>query len=192
MESGNEKRVVLGITGASGIAYALRTAEMLASGGCRIYCAITDAAKLVAESEIEGGLAAQLKNSGVDYIYGEGDFSAPIASGSFYFDAMAIVPCSMKTLGKTANSIADNIVVRAAEVALKERRRLVVVPRETPLAATHLRNMLALAEAGAVVLPAVPAFYTKPKTVADIVDFVAARVVAAMGFRHNFLREWGK
>ena len=97
----------------------------------------------------------------------------------------------MKTLGKIANSIADNLVVRAAEVALKERRRLVVVPRETPLAITHLKNMLELAQAGAVVLPACPAFYHNPKSAGDLVDFVAARVVSSMGIKQDFLKEWG-
>lgn len=192
MEPTDKKRVVLCVTGASGIAYAARTAAILSSCGCRIYCAATAAARDIAQRELGTPLDDAMKAAGVEKIFGEFDFSAPMASGSFYFDAMAVVPCSMKTLGKIANSIADNVVVRAAEVALKERRRLVVVPRETPLAATHLRNMLALARAGAVVLPAAPAFYNNPRSVSDIVDFVAARVAAAMGFRNGFIKEWGE
>ena len=118
------------------------------------------------------------------------DFYAPPASGSFKFDAMCILPCSMNTLGKIAGSIADNLLVRAAEVALKERRRLVVCPRESPLALSHIENMKTLFLSGAVVLPVCPAFYNKPKSITDIADFTASRAAAAMGFDGN-LAEWG-
>ena len=104
---------------------------------------------------------------------------------------MAVSPCSMKTLGKIANSIADTLAVRAAEVALKERRRLVIVPRETPLALTSMRNMCAVSEAGAVVLPPSPGFYSRPACVGDIIEFVTARTLSAMGAEQSILKEWG-
>ena len=191
MESFYKKRIVLGITGASGIAYAIKTVEMLRQADCEIFCAVSDASKIVAQTEMNIDIEKTLQNAGVDKIYTEHDISAPIASGSFRFDAMAVVPCSMKTLGKIANSIADNLVVRAAEVALKERRRLVIVPRETPLATTQIRNMLALSEAGAVILPASPAFYFKPEKVEEMVSFVSARILASLEIERTFLKEWG-
>ncbi len=191
MRENDKKRIVIAITGASGAEYALATVSMLKRAGCEIFCIASDAAKDVALRETECELAQSLATAGAEKVYDERDFDAPCASGSFYFDAMAVVPCSMKTLGKIANSIADNLVVRAAEVALKERRRLVVVPRETPLAITHLKNMLEVAQAGAVVLPACPAFYHNPKSAGDLVDFVAARVVSSMGIKQDFLKEWG-
>ncbi len=187
----DKKRIVLAVTGASGLQYAIKTAEMLAAAECEIFCCATECAKKVAQTELEADLVEALRNAGATRVYSENDFSAPMASGSFYFDAMAVVPCSMKTLGKIANSIADNLAVRAAEVALKERRRLVVVPRETPMNSAQIKNMLELSLAGAVVLPATPAFYNKPQSVDDIVAFVAARITAAVGVRQNYLREWG-
>lgn len=187
----DKKRIVLAVTGASGLQYAIRTAEMLSEAGCEIFCCATECAKKVAQTELETDLTQALLNAGATRVYSENDFSAPMASGSFYFDAMAVVPCSMKTLGKIANSIADNLAVRAAEVALKERRRLVVVPRETPMSAAQIKNMLELSLAGAVVLPASPAFYNKPQSVDDMVGFVAARITASLGVRQNFLKEWG-
>ncbi len=191
MCSKNKKRIVLAITGASGIPYAIRLAQMLIKTECEIFCAISNASKIVAKQEMDEELELSLKKIGIKNIYSESDFFAPMASGSFYFDAMVIAPCSMKTLGKIANSIADNLIVRAAEVALKERRRLVVIPREAPLATTQLKNMLTLSEAGATILPASPAFYQKPKTIEDIVDFVAARAFSSLGFEQNYLKEWG-
>ncbi|MBE6413415.1 MAG: UbiX family flavin prenyltransferase [Verrucomicrobiaceae bacterium] len=191
MESFYKKRIVLGITGASGIAYAIKTAEMLKQADCEIFCAVSDASKMVAQEEVGINLVERLQKVGVDKIYAENDISAPIASGSFRFDAMAVVPCSMKTLGKIANSIADNLVIRASEVALKEKRRLVIVPRETPMATTQIRNMLTLSEAGAVILPASPAFYFKPQKVEEMVSFVSARILASLEIERTFLKEWG-
>lgn len=192
MTTAEKKRVVLCITGASGTIYALRTAEMLAKAECEVCAVVSDCAKTVAQTESETDIEAQLRRAKIENVYAENDFFAPPASGSAKFDAVAIVPCSMKTIGKIANSIADNLIVRAAEVALKERRRLVVVPREAPYATAHLRNMLTLSEAGAVVLPASPAFYFKPATITDLADFVAARILSAIGIEQEFLKEWGK
>lgn len=197
-----KKRIVVAVTGASGIIYALRLLKILMDGCAEIFCITTNSAKEIIPSEICGAKdipSALLKTFPEKYaeklgqitFLSESDFSAPPASGSFVFDAMAVIPCSMKTLGKIANSIADNLVVRAAEVALKERRTLVVVPRETPLALTHLRNMCTLSEAGAVILPACPAFYQNPKSATDMADFVAARTAMSLGVNQNVLREWG-
>ena len=197
-----KKRAVVAVTGASGIIYALRLLKVLMDNNAEIFCIATNSAKEILPCEtggakdIYGALSRECPKEYAEKIenisfFDESDFSAPPASGSFFFDAMAVIPCSMKTLGKIANSIADNLVVRAAEVALKERRTLVVVPRETPLALTHLRNMCSLSEAGASILPACPAFYQKPKSVADIADFIAARAAMAMGFKQNIFKEWG-
>jgi len=119
------------------------------------------------------------------------DWRAPVASGSNPADAMAVCPCSMGTLGAIAGGLADNLIERAADVMLKERRPLVLVPRETPLSAIHLENMLKLARAGAVILPPAPAFYTRPQTVADVVDFVVARVLDHLRVPHDLVPRWG-
>jgi 4-hydroxy-3-polyprenylbenzoate decarboxylase len=190
-----DKRIVIGISGASGLPYAKRLLEYFAQDGASVYCVATRQAKEIFNDEcgfpFDDYSAEILKKHSNVKFFDNGDFYAPIASGSFRFDAMAVCPCSMKTLGQLANSIADNLLLRAAEVALKERRRIVVVARETPLALTHLRNMCTLSEAGAIVFPACPAFYFKTKEVSDIVDFIAARTISAMGFRQNIIPEWG-
>ena len=206
-----EKRYVVAITGASGTAFGIDLLRKLATADCKIYCVFTDAAKEIAKTELDGAtnLAEAIRKlesssywntpqKAIDEaalskirVCKNSDFAAPIASGSFNFDAMAISPCSMKTLGKIANSLADNLAVRAAEVALKERRRLVLVPRETPLALTSMRNMCAVSEAGAVVLPPVPEFYSDPKCIGDIIEFVTARTLSAMGIEQKILKEWG-
>ncbi len=187
----NKKRVVLAITGASGIPYALRLVELLREKSCEIFCVVSKASRTVALQELDDELDKMLKDRGVEKIYNEDDFFAPMASGSFYFDCAVVVPCSMKTLGKIANSIADNLIVRAAEVALKERRKLIVVPRESPLATTQIRNMLTLSQAGAIILPASPAFYHKPKTIDNLIDFVVARILSAIGLNQELVKEWG-
>ncbi len=124
--------------------------------------------------------------------YPNGNMAAPIASGSRPFDAMVICPCSMSTGAKIASGISDNLITRAASVALKERRRLVIVPRETPMSSIHLRNLATLAEAGAIVLPAAPAFYGKPQKVGDLVDFIAGRVLDSLGIENRLYRRWAQ
>jgi 4-hydroxy-3-polyprenylbenzoate decarboxylase len=124
-------------------------------------------------------------------VFGREDWMAPVASGSNPADAMAVCPCSMGTLGAIAAGLADNLIERAADVMLKERRPLVLVPRETPLSAIHLENMLKLARAGAVILPPVPAFYTRPDSVGAIVDFVVARVLDQLGVANDLVARWG-
>ena len=189
------KVVAVAISGASGMPYARRLLEILAKNDFEIHAVASDASLPIFESETGISFADFkadfLKRFGKVKFYGESDFSAPIASGSFKFDAMSICPCSMKTLGLIANGCGSNLITRAADVALKERRRLVIVARETPLALTHLKNMCAATEAGAIVLPACPAFYGKADSVEDLVNFVAARTLAAMGFEQSEISPWG-
>ncbi len=195
-----KKRFVVAITGASGVVYGLELIRHLLLQEFQVHCIITETARPILSDEISsknysfiGGLGdGKFESKNPDFfIYKEDDFHAPCASGSFKFEAMVVSPCSMKTLGKIANSIGDNLVVRASEVALKERRKLVLVPRETPLALTHLRNMVSITEAGGIILPACPGFYHDPKTIEDLVDFITARTLMTIDVEQNFLREWG-
>lgn len=191
-----DKKIAVGICGASGMPYARRLMEVLAESGASVYASASSAAKPIFKSEL--GIefqdfvnALSQKFPSVKF-FDDFDFSAPIASGSFYFDAMAICPCSMKTLSRIATATGDNLICRAADVALKERRKLVLVARETPLSLIYLRNMVSVTEAGAVVLPACPAFYFKENTVKELVDFVVARTLSAMGIKQNLTAQWGE
>ncbi len=169
MGDSKTKRVVVSITGASGVIIGALLIRHLLKADADVFCVVSNAAKKIIPTETDfDDIKSLLKNllpndPRVDDVkfFDEDDFSAPPASGSFNFDAMAVAPCSMKTLGKIANSIADNLVIRAAEVAIKERRRLVVCPRETPLALAHIRNMETLFLSGAIVLPPSIPFYAK-------------------------------
>lgn len=190
------KKIAVGICGASGMPYARRLLEVLAESGASVYASASSAAKPIFKSELgiefqDFANALSQKFPSVKF-FDDFDFSAPIASGSFYFDAMAICPCSMKTLSRIATATGDNLICRAADVALKERRKLVLVARETPLSLIHLRNMVSVTEAGAVVLPACPAFYFKENTVKELVDFVVARTLSAMGIKQNLTAQWGE
>lgn len=190
------KKIAVGICGASGMPYARRLIEVLAESGASVYASASSAAKPIFKSELgiefqDFANALSQKFPSVKF-FDDFDFSAPIASGSFYFDAMAICPCSMKTLSRIATATGDNLICRAADVALKERRKLVLVARETPLSLIHLRNMVSVTEAGAVVLPACPAFYFKENTVKELVDFVVARTLSAMGIKQNLTAQWGE
>ncbi len=197
-----KKRVIVAITGASGTIIGIHLLKILLRENVDIFCIVSTCAKKIIADEIENATDVisalkivsnncNLENIDNIKLLEQNDFYAPPASGSFYFDAMAIVPCSMNSLGKLANSIADNLIIRSADVALKERRRLVICPRETPLALTHLQNMCKLSQAGAIIQPPLPAFYAKPKTVDDIAEFIAARIAQSMGFRTNLIKEWG-
>ncbi|MCI0341428.1 MAG: UbiX family flavin prenyltransferase [Planctomycetales bacterium] len=190
--------VVLCITGASGAAYGLRTLRALAEAGHGVHVVVSENARTVIREETGTDVGADDARIG-DAVppgsrvrrYSVHDVSAPIASGSFPVIGMAIVPCSVGTLGRIANGISSNLIERAADVTLKERRPLVLVPRETPLSVLHLRNMTALAEAGATILPAMPGFYHRPKSVEDMVDFVVARVLDRLGVAHGIGKRWG-
>ncbi len=170
------KRVVVGISGASGVIFGIRLLEVLTGvDDVEVHLVISNAGKRTIALETDRSV--EEVEALADRVYRVGDIAAAIASGSFRTSAMVIVPCSMKTLSAIANSFADNLLVRAAEVALKDRRRLVLVPRETPLHLGHLRLLVRVAEMGAVVMPPVPAFYHRPETVGEIVDQTVNRVL---------------
>ena len=190
------KIIAVGICGASGMVYAKRLIEVLAEEGAKVYAAASAASKPIFKSELGVSFDDFAKEISAKFgnvkFFEDSDFSAPIASGSFYFDAMCVCPCSMKTLSRVVTATGDNLVCRAADVALKERRRLVLVARETPLSFIHLKNMAALAQAGAVVMPACPAFYFGQNTAQSLVDFVVARAILAMGFSQSLIPQWGE
>lgn len=176
-------KVVIAITGASGAVYGTRLIQVLKEQKIETQCIISKAAKLIIKHERE-------ETPGE--CYEEGDIEAPLSSGSYRFDAMVIAPCSMKTLAAIANGYASNLITRCADVAIKEGRRLVIVPRETPLSSIHLENMLKLAKIGVVILPAMPAFYPKPKKIQDMVDFVVGKILDSLRINNTLYRRWGK
>jgi len=183
---------IVAITGASGIAYSIRLLELLIQKGLEPYVVISPTGRQVMHMELG---AASLKDKLGSAGWREEnarDFASPLASGSFKTSGMVIVPCSMGSLGAIANGMSNNLIHRAAEVVLKEKRKLIVVPRETPLSQIALRNMLTLSQAGAQILPANPGFYHAPQSVEDIVDFIVARILDAMAIEHNISRRSGR
>ncbi|MCX7673004.1 MAG: UbiX family flavin prenyltransferase [Thiobacillaceae bacterium] len=198
------KRITLALTGASGLAYGLRLLECLLACGCRVDLLVSQAARVVARQELDlalptgsGELAAWIaaRHPGLPgqvRVYGREEWYAPPASGSNPAEAMVVCPCSMGTLAAIAHGLADNLIERAADVILKERRPLILVPRETPFSLIHLRNMVRLAEAGATILPANPGFYHRPQTVQAVVDYVVARVLDHLGLPQALLPRWGE
>jgi flavin prenyltransferase len=194
--------VALAITGASGALYAVRTLAELLSRGVNVELVVSDYGRRLLRDEL--GEEAALEKI-VPYLsskYGAGvadgslvvhsnrDLGATIASGSHHCTAMAIVPCSMKTLAGIAHGLSRNLVERAADVMLKERRPLVIVPRETPMSLPALRNMVLCAEAGAMIVPAMPAFYQQPRSLDDLADFMAGKILSALGFDHTLYPAW--
>ncbi|MDK2890166.1 MAG: flavin prenyltransferase [Methanoculleus sp.] len=178
-----KKEFVVGVTGASGVVYARRLLEVLCDHST-VHIVISDTARQIAGIE-------RVDLEGFDAIYAENsNLAADIASGSFCYDGMAIVPCSMKTLAAVSNGFADNLITRAADVCLKENRPLLVLLREMPLSRIHLKNMLAADEAGATVMVASPPFYQHPQTIDDLVDMVVARVLDHMGVKHDLGARW--
>jgi len=183
-----KRKVVVGITGASGAPYARRLLSALRSrDDVELAVCVSQTAPQVWALEC----GEDLRESVDVPIWGVRDFTAPFASGSARWQAMVIVPCSMGTAARIAHGISDTLLTRAADVMLKEKRALVVVPRETPLSLVHLENLLALARAGAVVLPAMPSFYGKPATLQDAVDTVVARIVDHLGLENTLAARWG-
>jgi 4-hydroxy-3-polyprenylbenzoate decarboxylase len=180
--------IVVGISGASGVSYGIRLLEVLAEKGIITHLIITGSAKKIIE--IETDLLPQDVKMLASRSYEPDDFSAPVASGSHLFDGMTVIPCSMGTLSGIACGSSDTLITRAADVCLKEKRRLVLVPRETPLSLVQLRNMAACAEAGAVVLPACPAFYSRPQSIAELVDVLVGRVLDLLGVENDIYRRW--
>jgi flavin prenyltransferase len=186
------RKVVVGVTGASGAPYARRLLTVLRdrareNGDVELACVMSPTARSVWALEC-GGAPEDLDVP----IHPPDSYAAPFASGSAGWHAMAIVPCSMGAAGRIAHGTSESLLTRTADVMLKERRTLIVVPRETPMSTIHLENLLALARAGALVLPACPAFYGQPRTLADAIDTVVGRVLDHLGVEHALLRRWGE
>jgi flavin prenyltransferase len=184
-----KRRIIVAITGASGAIYGVRLLERLRDLPVETHLIATKWARVTIEHET-GRSFAEVKQL-ADHVYAENDQAAAVSSGSFLTDGMVIAPCSTKTLAAIANGFAYNLVCRAADVVLKERRRLVLVVRETPLHATHLRNMLTLTEMGATVAPPVPAFYALPQSIDDIVDQTVERLLDQFDFQLDSPYRWG-
>ena len=196
-------RYTVAITGASGSAYGMRLVERLLASGHEVALVMTQAGSEVAAFELELDLPPEeparallryleLPSDAPLRIACSGDLFDPLASGSHPTDAMLVVPASMGFCASVANGLASNLAERAADVALKERRPLIMVPRETPLSLVHLRNLTALAEAGAIIAPAMPAFYHHPQTLDDQVNFVVGKVLDLMGIEHDLFPRWGE
>ncbi|MEC5208604.1 4-hydroxy-3-polyprenylbenzoate decarboxylase [Vogesella perlucida] len=196
--------VTVALTGASGLPYGLRLIECLLAAGVRVWVLYSQAAQVVAQQEMnltlpsrpaafEQWLSEQYQPAdGLLRVYGREEWFAPPASGSNPADAMVVCPCSMGTLAAIAAGSSDNLIERAADVSIKEQRKLVLVPREAPLSAIHLENMLKLARLGVCILPPSPGFYTHPQSVQDMVDFVVARILDQVGVAHSLLPRWGE
>jgi 4-hydroxy-3-polyprenylbenzoate decarboxylase len=198
------RTIAVAITGASGAQYGLRLLECLVRAGVRVYLLISQAGQIVLKMEAGlevpgrpaeaeaffterfGALPGQLR------VFGRQQWTAPVASGTNPPDAMAVCPCTTGTLATIASGMSQDLIDRAADVALKEGRKLVLVIRETPFTAIHLENMLRLARAGAVIMPANPGFYFNPGSVDEIVDFIVARVLDHLGVAHDLMRRWGE
>lgn len=191
--------LVLAMTGASGAPIAVRLLQVLARSGRTVHLTLSRSAVEVIRAEL--GLEVALSGSGPSpfgdlgpgqvLYHHHADFSAGIASGSFRTGGMVVAPCSMSTLASIAHGITTNLISRAADVHLKERRKLILVPRETPLSLVHLENMTTVTRAGAVVLPAMPGWYHRPKTLDDLVDFVVARICDQLGVENDLMTRWG-
>jgi flavin prenyltransferase len=179
---------VVGITGASGSIYAIRALEALRAAGTTVHLVPTQSALRTMQLETGATLSDIAKLA--DAVHEPTDLAAPISSGSFPTDGMLVVPCSIKSAAAIAYSLSDNLLVRAADVCLKERRRLVLVVRETPLHLGHLRTLTQLAELGAIILPPVPGFYGRPKTVDDIVNHTVGKALDALGVPNDLYRRW--
>ena len=197
------KNITLGFTGASGVTIGFNLLQQLLLNNCCVHLVITTAGMITVKQEMNISLSAkperikeilvkQLILSNIDnlFVYTNQDWYAPIASGSSVSDAMVVCPCSMATLAKIASGIGEDLLTRSADVILKERKNLILVPRETPLSAIHLENMLKLANLGVSIIPPTPAFYNHPKTLQDVVDFVVSRVLDQLGINNNLIKRW--
>jgi 4-hydroxy-3-polyprenylbenzoate decarboxylase len=197
------RTVTLAITGASGAQYGLRLLECLLATRCRVYLLISNAAQVVLETETDMRLPAfpQWEQYFSEHfraapqqlrIFARDDWMAPVASGSSAPASMVICPCSTGTLAAIATGASNNLIERAADVALKERRQLILVPRETPYSQIHLENMLTLTRIGATVLPASPGFYQRPTQIEQLIDFIVARILDQLGITHELMARWGE
>ena len=183
-------RLVVGITGSSGVIYGIKVLEVLLKIKIETHLIISQWGER--NVQIETDKSVEFVKSLATRNYNNDDMAAPISSGSFKTDGMAIVPCSMKTLSSIANGYDDSLVSRAAGVCIKESRRLVIVPRETPLSKIHLQNMIRLADIGVIVLPAMPGFYQRPKSMDDLITHIAGKILDQFGIEHNIYRRWGE
>lgn len=183
------KRIVIGISGASGVTYGVRMLEMLRETEFETHLIISNAGRL--NIEIETRYKPAEVEAMADFVYEHKDMAAAISSGSFLTQAMVVIPCTIKSLSGIANSYNENLLVRAADVTLKEKRKLVLVVRETPLHVGHLRLMTKAAEMGAHLLPPVPSFYHQPKTLEDIIDQTIGKVFDYVGIEHELFMRWG-
>lgn len=197
------RTITLAITGASGAQYGLRLLECLLAANCRVYLLISNAARVVIDTETELHLPdfEQWPNffgerfnarPGQLKIFSREDWMTPVASGSSAPASMVICPCSTGTLSAIAHGASNNLIERAADVALKERRQLILVPRETPYSQIHLENMLTLTRMGAIVMPASPGFYQRPQSIAELIDFMVARVLDQLGVEQALMKRWGE
>ncbi len=198
-----DKTIAVALTGASGMPYALRLIECLLSARCRLYVMASQVAAISAQQDMQITLPSRSQelqsflcthfNTTPEQlsVFGREEWFAPVASGSNPPDAMVVCPCTMGTLAAIAQGLADKLIGRAADVVIKEGKKLILVPRETPFSAIHLENMLKLARLGVVILPANPGFYERPQTVQDIVDFVVARILDQLQIPHQLIRRWG-
>ncbi len=198
------RSVTIALTGASGMAYGLRLLECLVESGVRVSLLYTQAAHIVAKQELDLVLPSRATDAeryfterykaapGQLRAYSREDWFSPVASGSNPSDAMVICPCTMGTLAALAAGMSDNLIERAADVTLKEKRTLVIVPREAPFSVVHLENMLRLARAGAVILPANPGFYHRPTSIEAVIDFIVARVLDHIGVPNTLMARWGR
>lgn len=198
------RRVTLAVTGASGARYALRLLECLVRAEVEVLFLISQAAQLVVATETELQLPPKPQaleafltehyqaRAGQIRVFGKQDWMSPVASGSGAPSAMVVCPCSTGTLSAIACGASNNLIERAADVALKERRQLILVPRESPYSTIHLENMLRLSQMGAVILPASPGFYHQPQSIDDLVDFVVARILNQLGIEQDLLKRWGE
>ncbi len=198
------KTICLALTGASGMPYGLRLLECLLDAGCRVQLLYSQVAQIVARQEMDLELPARAAEAEIFFrnrfgglpgtleVYGREEWFAPVASGSNPPDAMIVCPCTMGTLAAIAQGLASNLIERAADVVLKEGRKLILVPRETPFSVIHLENMLRLARAGTIILPPSPGFYHHPREIGDLVDFVVARLLDQIGVSHTLMARWGE
>ena len=197
------KTLCLALTGASGMPYGIRLLECLLEAGCRVQLLYSQVSQIVARQEMGLELPARAAEAQTFFrerfaalpgkleVYGREEWFSPVASGSNPPDAMVVCPCTMGTLASIAQGLASNLIERAADVALKEGRKLILVPRETPFSAIHLENMLRLSRAGAVILPPSPGFYHHPQRVEDLIDFVVARILDQLAVPHALMQRWG-
>ena len=200
----SEKTVTLALTGASGLAYGLRLLECLLAQGAHVRLLASQAAHVVAAQELgltlparpvemENWLRERYPNQpGTLRVFGREDWFSPVASGSGASDAMVVCPCSMGALAAIAQGLSDNLIERAADVMIKENRKLILVPRETPFSALHLENMLKLSRLGVVILPANPGFYHHPQRIEDLIDFIVARILDQLGMQNDLIPGWGE